>query len=209
MMSLLSALVLIGTLVPAQSAPEGEGQLWQSATPFAAFLENVKARRDQWTSRFANAAVEPDTLIRARARPGRRRLLAIAEGRCSDSAWAVPYLAKLAAAVPDKLELRVVTPADGGARLQAANLTPDGRRATPTIVVLDEQDRVLGAWIERPSELQKWYIANKETVAQPERYSHLDRWYTEDAGRTTISEVLTLLERTEPKAPAGALDEGK
>lgn len=209
MMSLLSALVLLGTLVPAQSTPDGEGPLWQAATPFPAFLESVKARRDQWTSRFANAAVEPDALNRARALPGRRRLLAIAEGRCSDSAWAVPYLAKLAAAVPEKLDLRVVTPADGGARLQAANLTPDGRRATPTIVVLDERDRVLGAWVERPSELQKWYIANRATVGQADRYSHLDKWYTDDAGKTTIAEVLILLERTEPKAPAGALDEGK
>jgi hypothetical protein len=209
MMSLLSALVLLSTLVPAQPPQEGEGQLWQSATPFAPFLETVKVRRDQWTSRFANAAVDADALNRARALPGRRRLLAIAEARCSDSAWAVPYLAKLAAAVPEKLELRVITPSDGGARLQATHLTPDGRRATPTIIVLDEHDRVLGAWVERPSELQQWYIANKSTVAQADRYSHLDKWYTGDAGRTTIAEVLTLLERTEPKAPAGALDEGK
>ncbi len=208
MMSLLSALVLLSILAPAQAGAEGEGQLWQSATPFASFLENVRSRREQWTSRFANAAIEADALTRARALPGRRRLLAIAEARCSDSAWAVPYLAKLAAAVPDKLELRVITPAEGGARLQAANLTPDGRRATPTIIVLDEQDRVLGAWVERPAELQKWYVANKETVAQADRYSHLDKWYTDDAGRTTIGEVLLILERTDAKSPAGAL-EGK
>ena len=120
-------------------------------------------------------------------------MLAIAEGRCSDSAWAVPYLAKLAAAVPDRIELRVVTPAEGGARLQAANLTPDGRKATPTIVVLDEQDRILGTWVERPVELQKWYVEHKATVAQAERYSHLDKWYTDDAGRTTIAEVLATI----------------
>ena len=209
MMSLLSVLVLLSTLAPAQSGPEGEGPLWQSATPFATFLENVRSRRDQWTTRFANAAIEADALNRARALPGRRRLLAIAEARCSDSAWAVPYLAKLAAAVPDKLELRVITPADGGARLQAANPTPDGRRATPTIVVLDEQDRVLGTWVERPAELQKWYLANKDTVPQGERYTHLDKWYTDDAGRTTITEVLTVLERTEPKAPEGVSKEGE
>lgn len=209
MMSLLSAVVLLSTLAPVQPGPQGEGPLWQAATPFATFLENVRARRDQWTSRFANAAIEADALDRARAVPGRRRLLAIAEARCSDSAWAVPYLAKLAAAVPDKVELRVVTPADGGRRLQAVHLTPDGRRATPTIVVLDEQDRVLGAWVERPAELQKWYIANKDTVPQAERYSHLDKWYTEDSGRTTINEVLAILERTEPKSPDGELEEGK
>lgn len=209
MMSLLAALVLLSTLTPVQTGVEGEGQLWQSATPFASFLENVRSRRDQWTSRFANAAVEAEALNRVRALPGRRRLLAIAEARCSDSAWAVPYLAKLAAAAPDKLDVRVVTPADGGARLQAANLTPDGRRATPTIVVLDERDRVLGAWVERPAELQAWYLANKDTVAQADRYSHLDKWYTEDAGRTTISEVLTILERTEPKPPSGVSEERK
>ncbi len=209
MMSLLSAFVLFTALLPAQSPPEGEGQLWSSATPFPAFLQDVKSRREQWTSRFANAAVDAEALNRARALPGRRRLLAIAEARCSDSAWAVPYLAKLAAAVPDKLELRVVTPADGGARLQALNLTPDGRRATPTIIVLDEKDRILGAWVERPAELQQWYVANKATVAQAERYNHLDKWYTEDAGRTTIAEVLAILERTEPKSPAGDLAEGK
>ena len=198
MTTLLSLLFAVLVLIPQDPAAD-EGALWQAATPFPAFLEGVKARREQWQSRFANAAIEADALNRARALPGRRRVLAIAEGRCSDSAWAVPYLAKLAAAVPDKIELRVITPADGGARLQAANLTPDGRKATPTIVILDEQDRVLGAWVERPAELQKWYVENKTTVAQADRYSHLDKWYTDDAGRTTINEVLAILERTEPK----------
>jgi hypothetical protein len=209
MTTLLSLLLAVLVLPPPQDTPAGEGALWQAATPFPAFLEGVRSRREQWHSRFANAAIEADALNRARTLPGRRRVLAIAEGRCSDSAWAVPYLAKLALAVPDKIELRVITPAEGGARLQAANLTPDGRKATPTIVVLDEQDRILGAWIERPAELQKWYVEHKATVAQADRYSHLDKWYTDDAGRTTISEVLAILERTEPKAPAGGLEEGK
>ena len=176
----------------------GAGTLWQAATPFGTFLENVRARREQWTSRFANAAIDADALNRLRALPGRRRLLAIAEARCSDSAWAVPYLAKLAAAVPDKLELKVLS-ASEGERIQSAHLTPDGRKATPTIVVLDELDRVLGVWVERPAELQKWYVEHKSTVAQAERYSYLDKWYTGDAGRTTINEVLAILERTEGK----------
>jgi hypothetical protein len=209
MTTLFSVLFAVLVLMPPQDPPANEGALWQAATPFPAFLEGVKARREQWQSRFANAAVEADALNRARALPGRRRVLAIAEGRCSDSAWAVPYLAKLAAAVPDRIELRVVTPAEGGARLQAANLTPDGRKATPTIVVLDEQDRILGTWVERPMELQKWYVENKATVAQAERYSHLDKWYTDDAGRTTIAEVLAILERTEPKPRSAGFEEGK
>ena len=198
MTSLAPALIAFALVAPPQTPAAAAGALWLAATPFATFLENVRARREQWTTRFANAAIEPDALDRVRALPGRRRILAVAEDRCSDSAWTVPYLAKLAAAAPDKLELKVI-PAAEGAQIQAAHLTPDGRKATPTIVVLDEQDRVLGVWVERPSALQQWYLEHQATVPQSERYSYLDKWYTEDAGRTTINEVLTILERTEGK----------
>lgn len=168
--------------------------LWDAATPFHEFLESVGARREQWRTRFANAAVDAEALTRARALPGRRRLLAVAEDRCSDSAWALPYLAKLAAAVPDKLELRVVSAAQGKS-LQSAHPAPDGRLATPTVAVLDEMNRLLGVWVERPAELQEWYLANK-ALPSDQRYEHVNRWYAKDAGRTTIREVLAILERT-------------
>lgn len=195
--------VLVGLLAWAPQAEPAvdTAALWRAATPFPAFLEGVRARREQWTSRFANAAIEADAIDRVRALPGRRRLLAVAEARCSDSAWAVPFLAKLAAAVPDKLELRVI-PAAQGSAIQAAHLTPDGRKATPTIAVLDEADRILGVWVERPADLQKWYVENKTTASTPDRYAHLDAWYTSDAGRSTITEVLAILERQAPKAGA-------
>lgn len=198
MMILRSTLIALAVIGPPQAQPESEAALWQAATPFASFLENVRTRRERWTTRFANAAIDSEALDRVRALPGRRRLLAIAEARCSDSAWAVPFLAKLATAAPDKLELKVISAAEG-THIQAAHLTPDGRKATPTIVVLDEHDRVLGVWVERPSGLQTWYLENKATVAEAERYSYLDKWYTQDAGKTTITEVLAILERTEGK----------
>jgi hypothetical protein len=132
--------------------------------------------------------------------PGeRRKILAVAEDRCSDSAWAVPYLAKLAAAVPDKIDVRVIARREGRG-IQAGHLTPDGRRATPTIIVLDEHDRVLGAWVERPSELQKWYVENKPTMSSDELHEYMDRWYADDAGRSTINDVLAIVRRTEPEA---------
>jgi hypothetical protein len=172
--------------------------LWEAATPFPAFLENVTARQEQWRSRFANAAVDANSLNEARALPGRRRILAVAEDRCSDSAWAVPYIAKLAAAVPEKLEVRVIGPKQGQA-IQAAHLTPDGRMATPTIVVLDEQSRFIGAWIERPAELQKHYLEKKPTVSRQDLYDYVNGWYTQDAGQTTIREVLSIMRREPPE----------
>ena len=168
--------------------------LWEKATPFDAFLENVQARQQQWRTRFANAAITPEALTEARALPAKRRILAVAEARCSDSAWALPYIAKLAAAVPEKLELRVISSADGR-RIQSANLTPDGRIATPTVVVLDDSNRFVGAWVERPAELQKWYVENKGTLDTEARHEHMDQWYAADAGRTTVREILALLRR--------------
>jgi hypothetical protein len=168
------------------------GALWSKATPFHLFLEKVRAREEQWRSRFANAAVDAESLNQVRALDGRRRILAVAEDRCSDSAWAIPYVAKLAAAVPERLELRVINRREGG-RIQAAHLTPDGRRATPTIVVLDEHDAVLGAWVERPAELQKWFIANEPALSSEELHTHMDTWYKKDAGQTTIREVLAII----------------
>ncbi len=168
--------------------------LWEKATPFHVFLENVKARQDQWKPRFADAAIDAASLAEAKALPARRRILAVAEDKCSDSAWALPYIAKLAAAVPEKLEVRVIGRAEGS-RIQAEHLTPDGRLATPTIIVLDENNRYIGGWVERPAELQKWYLENKPKVTQGALYEHVNKWYTEDAGRSTISEILTILAR--------------
>ena len=172
--------------------------LWASATPFHTFLEGVRSRQEQWRTRFANAAIDAVSLGEARALPARRRILAVAEDRCSDSAWAVPYLAKLAAVVPEKLELRVISRREGG-RVQAAHLTPDGRRATPTIAVLDEREAFIGAWVERPSELQTWFIERKPSLDSDELHRQMDEWYSKDAGRSTVREVLAILARTAPQ----------
>lgn len=168
--------------------------LWQEATPFHVYLARVNAQEEQWRSRFANAAIDADALHAAKTLPGRRRILAIAEADCSDSAWAVPFLAKLAAAVPEKLELRVIGRSQGR-DVQAANLTPDGRRATPTIVILDEANRPLGVWVERPADMQAWFLEQKGTRSSHDLHEELDTLYEKDAGRSTVREVLALLER--------------
>ena len=113
--TLIAALVLGPALMAGQA---DYSALWDKATPFDQFLRTVKAREQAWKSRFANAAIDADLLNEVRALPAKRRILAVAQDRCSDSAWAIPYIAKLAAAVPERLELRVISPRDGG-RIQS------------------------------------------------------------------------------------------
>ena len=184
--------LVLGAVVGAQQPDYGA--LWDKATPFDQYLQNVRARQEAWKSRFANAAIDADILNEVRALPAKRRILAVAEDRCSDSAWAIPYIAKLAAAVPERLEVRVIGRKDGS-RIQSDNLTPDGRLATPTVAVLDESNRALGAWVERPAELQKWFIENKAKMDSDPLHEKMDVWYTEDAGKSTLREILALLKK--------------
>ncbi len=192
MPTILALLLACATTIHAQ--PIDYTALWDKATPFDQFLQSVRARDAQWKSRFANAAVTADVLNDIRALTDKRRILVVAIDNCSDSAWAVPYVAKLAAAVPERLELRVIGPGEGS-RIQSANLTPDGRIATPTIVVLDELNAPIGAWVERPVELQAWVIKNRATVTSEVLHDHMDAWYAEDAGKATIREIVAVLKK--------------
>jgi hypothetical protein len=190
----LMKVLLVAFLAGFAAQPPDYGALWNKATPFDQYLQNVRARQEAWRSRFANAAIDADLMNEVRALPGKRRILVVAEDRCSDSAWAVPYIAKLAAAVPERLELRVLSRKEGS-RIQSDNLTPDGRIATPTVLVLDEMNRPLGGWVERPAELQKWFIENKATMDTDVLHEKMDAWYTADAGKSTLREVLAILKK--------------
>ena len=195
MRSLAMVMLLCASATGISSQQIDYTALWDGATPFDRFLGSVRARETQWKSRFANAAVDADALTRVRALKERRRILAVAEDRCSDSAWAVPYIAKLAAAVPERLELRVIGRKEGG-DVQSANPTLDGRVVTPTIVILDENNRPVGAWVERPSDLQAWVIANKASMSSDALHEKIDRWHAADGGKSTLREIVALLEKS-------------
>lgn len=167
---------------------------YSKGTSFADFLERARARRDEWRQRYNDATVTPDLVTRMRALPERRLILAVAEDWCSDSANSLPYVARLVDGAPERLALRIINSTAGRAVMEA-NPTPDGRAATPTIVVLREDGGVLGAWVERPSTAQTWFLEQRKTVAHDPLHEHLMKWYAEDAGRTTMSEIAALLER--------------
>lgn len=149
---MISALLLAALVVQAPTAPDYAG-LFAQGVPFSEFLDNARARRDEWTTRYRDGSVSPALIEKALALPSHRRLLVVADDRCSDSAQTIPYLARLVEASAGKLEMRIVNSTIGQA-VKSAHLTPDGRGATPTVVVLDQDGRLIAAWVERASELQ-------------------------------------------------------
>jgi hypothetical protein len=165
---------------------------------FAAFLDKAEARRDEWHAHYNDAAVTADMVTRMRALPQRRRLLVVAEDWCGDSVNTVPYLARLVDAAPERLEMRLID-SKAGRRVMEAHPTLDGRAATPTVVVLGEDGRVIGAFTERPAALRAWVAEQKadRANAPSDRTLH-DRamaWYADDAGKATVEDIAEILAR--------------
>jgi hypothetical protein len=168
--------------------------LYAKGRTFAEFLENARARRDEWRGNYNDATVTPDLVTRMRALPDKRRLLVVAEDWCSDSANTVPYIVRLVDGAPERLELRLID-SERGQPVMEAHRTPDGRAATPVVVILADDGRVLGAWTERPSSTQNWFLEKQKTTMQKPLHDELHDWYARDAGKTTMAEIADILSR--------------
>ncbi|MDQ3069187.1 MAG: thioredoxin family protein [Acidobacteriota bacterium] len=189
---MLLALLLLLTSAATAQAP-AYVELFDRGQAFDAFFDSISARRESWSATQAAADVPDAIAARARALSRTWRILAIAEDRCSDSAASLPYVAKLAAAAPGRLSLRIVDARAGRAAMEA-HRTPDGRAATPTLIFIRD-DGEIRAWIERPGALVAWISEQKARDPKFDVLAGKTKWYADDAGRSTLADILTLLER--------------
>ncbi|MGD8322185.1 MAG: prolyl oligopeptidase family serine peptidase, partial [Gemmatimonadota bacterium] len=179
--------------------------LYGRGRTFSDFLGGARRQREQWVTHYEEGRVPADLLARARAVGGTWRILAVAEDWCGDSANTVPYVARLVEHV-EGLDMRVVGAAEGRAVMNA-HRTPDGRPATPTLILLDADWNEAGAMVERPSPLVDWYLQNRGDMNSEDLHRHIFEWYDRDAGRATLADVVSLLESAaagSPRATAGA-----
>ncbi len=199
----LLSLLLAGACA-APSGPEALRALYLEGRTFQEYLEAADFRQDEWQAWYADAEVPDSLLARARAVPGTWRILAISADWCGDSIRNLPYLARLAEQV-DGLELRFVSTGPAR-RVQAGYRAPDGRVATPTVLMLNDAFEEKGCWIERPAELQSYYLANKDSVDEDALHDHMIDWYEDDRGVSVLAEIV---ERLEAAAAGSPVCEGK
>jgi hypothetical protein len=168
---------------------------WDGAMTFEQFLAVARPEYQSLWQGVHRHAKAPAWVAAALA--GRRvNLLAITEDWCMDTSNTLPFLARIAEAVPG-VELRLLL-RDANPDVMDRYLT-NGSRSIPVVIVLDENFNEIGKWGPRPSELQAWVLANKDVVPKPERLKEQRRWYISDRGETTVREIL---------ASAGLLAEG-
>ena len=184
--------VLCAALVPVAAPTIDYPALFDKGVSYQDFLDAARSRRQEWLERSKDATVDGDAVARVRQLGSRRRLLVVAEDWCGDSSNTLPYLNRLVESAPDVLDLRIID-SSAGRPVMEAHRTPDGRAATPTLIVLDEAGALVGAWVERPSVLQKWYIEQQDVLSSADLLDKKYKWYREDQGKSAIREVVDLL----------------
>lgn len=166
--------------------------LYQSGVPFGTFLQAAERRVERWQSNAATEGLTEDQRQRIQALPGTWYLLAVAVDGCSDSVSTIPFLSHLTSA-SEHLSMRIIAP-DAGRFIMEGRPTPDGRAATPTVLVLNAEFEEVGAFIERPAALQEWALGEGADLSSNEFSRQKFAWYDADAGRQTVEAVLAILE---------------
>ena len=189
----------------AATADETLKALFEGGRTFRDFLGAARRRTELWNRLAAEGTVAPEAVARARAVGGTWRILAVAEDWCGDSAHNIPYVAKLVEEV-EGVELRIIN-SNAGRTLMEAHRTPDGRPATPTLILLDTAWNEVGCFVERPSPLMAWYMDNVADKSPDEVHEHVLDFYAADQGQATVEDVVQLLEAAaagEPRCAVGA-----
>lgn len=191
---LITLLALFLAVAPPQSAPQsvsGASALLDQGLPWTEYLASTKQQRDIWV-RNAARPVPSELVDRLRKAGTNLRLLVVAEDWCSDSMNSIPYLGTLAAKAG--VDMRVINSVAGKAVMEA-HRTPDGRAATPTVILVRDGKEV-AAWVERPAVLQTWFLGMADKIDSAERQQRKMSWYDFSHGDDALREIVVLAEQT-------------
>ncbi len=159
--------------------------IWDKASPYDEFVRGAAPEhRGLWEG--IGQLHLPTEAVLAQRLPAGARLLVIAADWCGDAVNVVPAIQNWASRVG--VELRVID-RDSWPEVMDHYLTGTAR-AIPIVIVLDAAGRELGHWGPRPTELQEWVMAHKETMPKDERYRAVRRWYARDRGASAVREVV-------------------
>ena len=165
---------------------------YRGAPTFETMLAAVTKNVELWTAVWRHARVDEDHVRRVSSLPGSWHLLVLSEDWCGDAVNTVPIVARLVERCPN-VDLRVLA-RDVNPDIMDAHLT-GGSRSIPVIVALDEAYEERGWWGPRPTVLQRWVSGQGQLLEKTARYREARTWYARDRGRTTLEEVVSMLER--------------
>lgn len=165
---------------------------WEAAPTFAEWLPAAQKNAELWQAVYKHATVPDGIAARARLLGGPWHLLVLGADWCGDAVNTVPVVQALVDRVLG-IDLRMLD-RDANPDLMDAHLTGTSR-SIPVVMMFNPQFRELGWWGPRPSELQAWVLGPGRAMTSDDRYREVRHWYARDHGRTTLEEVVSMLER--------------
>lgn len=171
-----------------------------AAQDFPGYVALARKNVEFWDSVFRAASLPRELAERAKRLPQRWHLLVLSEDWCGDAVNTVPVIARFVEEVAN-LDLRILA-RDQNPDLISRHLTT-GTRSIPVVMALDEAFVEWGWWGPRPATLQRWIRSEGLHLPREERYRRTRSWYARDRGRTTIEEVVEMLERSERRRLEG------
>jgi len=163
------------------------------APEFEEMLASAEKNADLWAAVWRRTVVPEELVNRVAALGGAWHLLVLSEDWCGDAVNSVPVIARLAELAPN-VDLRVLA-RDENLDLMDAHLTGTSR-AIPVVILLDEEFNERGWWGSRPAPLQQWVLGPGQALDKDARYREIRSWYARDKGRTTLEEVVGMMEKT-------------
>lgn len=177
------------------TAGADHSEKWLDGLTFEAFLPTAAENIGLWEGVYRRASIPEDILARVAELAGTWRLLVLSGDWCGDASNIVPVLQRLVEAAPN-LDLRLLD-RDENLDLMDEHLTGGTARAIPTVIILDDQNVEHAWWGPRPADLQAWVMTEGQAFEHGARYVEIRKWYARDKGRTSLEEVVALLEAVE------------
>ena len=122
--------------------------------------------------------------------------LVIAEGWCGDAAQILPIIYKMAE-LSENIDLKIVLRDENEALMN--DFLTNGGKAIPKLIILDEENNVIGDFGPRPEPARKLiadYKAINGVVDEPIKIE-LQKWYLHDKGVSTQNEIMQLMKNKE------------
>ena len=122
--------------------------------------------------------------------------LVISEGWCGDAAQILPIIYKLAE-LSENIDLKIILRDENEALMN--DFLTNGGKAIPKLIILDDENEVIGDFGPRPEPARKLiadYKAINGVVDEPIKIE-LQKWYLHDKGVSTQSEIMQLMKNKE------------
>ncbi|MHA2208979.1 MAG: thioredoxin family protein [Candidatus Thorarchaeota archaeon] len=167
---------------------------WDSAIEYGAFLkaarENVELMKARYVDLMLNVS-EQEVLSSIQ---NEIRILVIGTDRCDDSAGNIPVLARMTSLSP-RLKLRILD-SDKNAKLHQ-QYKVNGKRKTPVILFLSDENQELCRWVERPNAAYK-QVNEISKPSLDDRKVELKKLYSDsEILRQSLGEFMNLLMRSD------------